>query len=101
LACGHDSDLALTSLEAMSVDAYECGWLQVLCYTYAMFFQSPFPPPPLSAHLPPPNPVENFIALATLFGFFVEAVLYLLPQPWSSEALNFIFEAATFGRYRK
>jgi hypothetical protein len=66
-----------------------------------MFLQSPFPPSPLPADLAPPNPVENFIALATLFGFLVEAVLYVLPEPWGSEAWNFIFEAATFGRYRK
>jgi hypothetical protein len=73
----------------------------VLCYTWRMLFQSPFPPPPLPTDLPPPHPVDIFIALGTLSGFLVEVILYLLPEPWASEAWRCIFEAATFGRYRK
>jgi hypothetical protein len=65
-----------------------------------MLLQSPFPPPPLPAGLPPPDPVGNFVALATLFGFLVEVVLHFLPEPWASGARRFIFTAATFGRNR-
>jgi hypothetical protein len=66
-----------------------------------MFLQSPFPPPPLPADLPPPDPIDIFIALAVLVGFLVEAVLYFLPEPWTSEARSFMFEAARFGRCKK
>jgi hypothetical protein len=73
----------------------------VLRSTELMFLQSPFPPPPLAPDLAPADPVANFVALVVLFGFLMEMILHFLPEPWGSEAWKLIFEAATFGRYRK